>query len=67
MLREKELQTAINRKCLECSGGMRNEVTHCRLKGCALHPYRPYQSETPRQRADRKAQVSVFEVLEAAR
>lgn len=67
MVTEKELQAAINRKCIECSGGMRNEITHCKLKGCALYAYRPYQVETVRQRADRKAQVSVFEVLEANR
>lgn len=61
-----ELTRAINQKCLECCGGMHGEITRCRVKGCALHPYRPYQSETPRQRAGRKAQVSVFDVLEAA-
>jgi len=68
MTRENELQAAITCKCLECSCGMRGEVRDCKLKSCALWPYRPYQRakvvsaarETPRGR-----QMDVFEVLEA--
>jgi len=61
----KELQAAITKKCLDCAGGMRTEVTRCRLKNCPLHPYRPYRAETARERETRKSQLSVFEVLEA--
>lgn len=61
----KELQAAITKKCLDCSNGMRTEVTRCRVKSCPLYTYRPYQSETARERETRKNQLSVFEVLEA--
>lgn len=65
MIGEKELRQAINQKCLECSGGMRNEVAHCRLKNCALHPYRPFQrAVVPANRTRGTKQVSVFEMME---
>lgn len=35
-----DLQNAIRRKCLDCSGGMRNEVRNCLVKDCPLRPYR---------------------------
>jgi len=35
-----ELLSAIRRKCLDCSGGMRNEVKGCKIRDCPLHPYR---------------------------
>jgi len=31
---------AIRAKCLDCSGGMRNEVKNCKLERCPLWPYR---------------------------
>lgn len=66
MTREDELQAAINTKCLECSGGMRNEVRDCRLKSCALWPHRPYQrARVATCRAEpRGKQIDVFDVLE---
>ena len=68
MVTVSDLQRAINQKCAECCGGMRSEITHCKLKGCALYAYRPFQapSAAPATRPKGK-QVSVFEVLEAAR
>ena len=76
MNRETELQSAITKKCMECSGGMRNEVTRCPVKGCALYQYRPYQTEraTSSDRLRRSPspegkalehQIDVYEVLEA--
>ena len=35
-----ELLSAIRKKCMDCSGGMRNEVRDCRIKDCPLYPYR---------------------------
>lgn len=35
-----ELLSAIRRKCLDCSGGMRNEVKGCKIRDCPLHQYR---------------------------
>lgn len=35
-----ELLSAIRKKCLDCSGGMRNEVRDCRIKDCPLYKYR---------------------------
>lgn len=31
---------AIQRRCLDCSGGSKAEVRHCERFGCDLHPYR---------------------------
>lgn len=31
---------AIRAKCVDCSGGNRNEVRFCTVEKCALHPYR---------------------------
>ncbi|WP_034643319.1 hypothetical protein [Desulfovibrio inopinatus] len=36
---------AIRRKCLDCSGGVREEVTLCPAKECPLHPFRLGHSE----------------------
>lgn len=38
--KQTELLSAIRKKCLDCSGGMRNEVRDCRIKDCPLHSYR---------------------------
>ena len=37
---EIKLFGAIKRKCIECSGGITNEVTGCQIKKCPLYPYR---------------------------
>ena len=31
---------AIKEKCLDCSGGDRAEVKHCRVTACHLYPFR---------------------------
>lgn len=31
---------AVRAKCLDCCGGMPNEVRECEINSCALHPYR---------------------------
>lgn len=35
-----ECLRAIQRKCLDCCGGSREEVSACDLATCALYPYR---------------------------
>lgn len=35
-----ELLSAIRKKCLDCSGNMRNEVRDCKIRDCPLHKYR---------------------------
>lgn len=40
MPRKKTPLTAIKQKCLECSGGDKQEVQHCELPECPLFPYR---------------------------
>lgn len=35
-----ELLSAIRRKCMDCSGGMRSEVQNCKIKDCPLYHYR---------------------------
>lgn len=37
-----DLRTAIKKCCINCCGGDKKEVAHCRVENCALHPYRPY-------------------------
>jgi len=34
---------AIKTQCLECVGGLRDEITNCTDLGCPLYLYRPYQ------------------------
>jgi hypothetical protein len=34
---------AIKAKCLHCSNWQRDEITHCRVFTCPLHPWRPFQ------------------------
>lgn len=38
---------AIKAKCIDCMGceDYRNRVRDCKTVTCALHPYRPYQTE----------------------
>jgi len=36
---------AIKAKCLDCSNWQREEITHCRVETCPLHPWRPFQKE----------------------
>jgi hypothetical protein len=40
----KSKTAAIKAFCLACTGFLRAEVANCSARGCALHPYRPYQS-----------------------
>lgn len=40
MAKVKNPMTAIRACCIECSGGSVKEVTLCRVKSCALHPFR---------------------------
>ena len=34
---------AIKAKCLDCSCYQQEEVAHCQVVLCPLHPFRPYQ------------------------
>lgn len=34
------LLVAIRGKCLDCCGNNRREVERCKIRDCALHPYR---------------------------
>lgn len=40
----KELLSAIQRHCLECSGGSRKEVDRCKVSCCALWKYRNHRA-----------------------
>ena len=46
-----ELLSAIRRKCMDCSGNMRNEVRDCRIKDCPLYKYRRNALEDEEQHA----------------
>lgn len=45
---------AIKAKCLDCSGGLRSEVTDCLVRTCALWPFRlgtnPWRAEVSEAR-----------------
>ncbi len=45
------LLSAIRRKCMDCSGNMRNEVRDCRIKDCPLYKYRRNALEDEEQHA----------------
>lgn len=55
---------AIREKCLDCSGGSRQELSQCPVKGCPLHPFRfgrnPFITRmmTPEQKAAAAARLS---------
>ena len=38
------LKAAIRLKCLDCSGDVKSNVTHCTVKSCSLWLFRPFQS-----------------------
>lgn len=48
----KQLLLAIRRKCMDCSGNMRNEVRDCRIVTCPLHKYRRNALEDEKQEGD---------------
>mgnify|MGYP006989002728 CR=1 FL=1 len=49
--------------CLECSGGSRFEVHHCKVTDCRLYPFRKGE-ERPKERKNKKdRQISLFEVM----
>ena len=53
---------AIRAKCLDCSGGSHAEVADCRVRSCALYPFRmgknPWRAElSAEQRAERAAHL----------
>jgi hypothetical protein len=37
--------TAIRVKCLQCCNYEREQIIHCTVVTCALHPVRPYQNK----------------------
>lgn len=41
-------RAAIKAKCLDCCHFDRDEVEHCTVILCPLHPYRPYQKARKR-------------------
>ena len=51
--RARALERAIRAHCLACSGGMRNEVRGCRIRECALWPYRCGEAEAAGPSAER--------------
>lgn len=57
-------RTAIRAKCVECCCGSLKEVAECRVKSCALYPFRmgenPFNKKT-RERMAREAGENVFE------
>ena len=53
-----DLLAAIRKKCLDCSGNMRNEVRDCNIKYCPLWPYRGSGN------TDETEQMSVFNDVE---
>lgn len=55
----RRLGIAIRKKCLDCSGGMINEVKRCPIKDCPLWTFRTEWKE-PAPRAKVKGQVSMF-------
>ena len=55
------LLAAIHRHCLECSGGSRREASRCRMKNCALYPWRVPEA-TEKAKKD-KRQVTMFELV----
>ena len=40
MISSSKLLMVIRRKCMDCSGEMREEVLNCEMVECPLYPYR---------------------------
>lgn len=63
------LLVAIRAKCLDCSGGSRREVERCKLKDCAIYPFRSVKAvggEHERQ-TEINGQIDLFDVLMATK
>jgi hypothetical protein len=43
ILTVKHYRQAIKQNCLNCAGDSMEEVRHCRVTKCSLHPFRPYK------------------------
>ena len=53
---------AIRAHCMECSGGCKKEVENCRIKTCALRPYRSLSAIGAERAPKRdKRQISMFD------
>lgn len=62
------LLVAIRAKCMDCSGNQRREVEGCKLKDCALWPYRSVKAiggNEHEQQSEIDGQVDFFEALMA--
>lgn len=59
---------AIRAHCMECSGGCKKEVENCRIKTCALHPYRSLNAiGTENKPKPDKRQISMFDLQKERR
>ena len=65
MSKADELQAAIRAKCLECSGGSKNQVKGCGIKDCPLWVYRT--AETQARITRLKGQMSFESYLNGRR
>lgn len=54
---------AIHRHCLECSGGNRKEARNCRIRNCALWPYRAAEQAEGTEKGTGE-QLDLFQLTE---
>lgn len=61
------LLVAIRAKCLDCSGGSRREVERCKIKDCAIYPFRSVSAigGEHEQQTRIKGQLDLSDVLMA--
>lgn len=61
------LLVAIRAKCMDCSGNQRREVERCKLKDCALYPFRSVKAIGGEHECqpEIKGQIDLFDVLMA--
>ncbi len=66
----KEKQTSdillaiIRAHCLECSGGSRLEVKHCRVPDCKLYPYRMCPDQPKKRKKKKNEQITVYDLMQ---
>jgi hypothetical protein len=57
------IKEAVRTKCLDCSHFEKKEITNCKVTGCPLFPYRPYQGSSKEPTENKTTVVATLPVI----
>jgi hypothetical protein len=57
------IKEAVRTKCLDCSHFEKKEITNCKVSGCPLFPYRPYQGSSKEPTENKTTVVATLPVI----